>query len=86
MFNKLRFKLKLKINNLMGIKNEIEKFAASKNITLRDYQKSNLRNIERDYESTKDAGVAVAKVYYEFKKEGRLLSSSEQRELRSKFK
>lgn len=69
----------------MGIKNEIEKFAASKGITLRDYQKNNLRNIEREYESTKDASIAVAKVYYEFKKEGRLLSSGEMRELKSKL-
>ncbi|MGW8184699.1 MAG: hypothetical protein ACWGHO_01140 [Candidatus Moraniibacteriota bacterium] len=70
----------------MGIKNEIEKFAASKNITLRDYQKSNLRNIERDYENKKiDKAVVVSKVVNEFRKEGRLLSSGEQRELAGKI-
>ena len=70
----------------MGTKNEIEKFAASKGINLRDYQKTNLRNIERDYESGKiDKNMVISRVYQEFKKEGRFLSSSEQRELTGKI-
>jgi hypothetical protein len=71
----------------MGIKNEIEKFAASKNITLRDYQKNNLRSIERDYESGKiDKDGAIVKISSEFKKEGKLLDSSEKRELNGRIK
>lgn len=71
----------------MGIKNEIEKFAASKNITLRDYQKTNLRNIERDYENKKiDKATVVSRVSSEFRKEGKILSSSEQRELEGKIR
>ena len=70
----------------MGIKNKIEEFASSHKITLRDYQKSNLRNIERDFENKKiDAGGVISQVAYEFKKEGRLLSSSELRELKGKI-
>jgi hypothetical protein len=70
----------------MGIKAKIEIFASSKNISLRDYQKSNLRNIERDFETGKiDKNAVVSRVHQEFKKEGRLLSSSEERELLSKI-
>jgi hypothetical protein len=71
----------------MGIKNEIEKFASSKKIVLRDYQKSNLRNIERDFENKKiDKATVVSRVSSEFRKEGKLLSSGEQRELESKIR
>lgn len=70
----------------MGIKNDIEKFAADKKIALRDYQKSNLRNIEREYEGGKiDKDGVVNKVAFELKKEGRLLSSGEMRELKAKL-
>lgn len=70
----------------MGIKAKIETFASSKGITLRDYQKSNIRNIERDFEAGKmDKDAVVSKVHYEFKKEGRILSSGEEREMRSKI-
>lgn len=70
----------------MGIKIEIEKFAASKNVKLREYQKTNLRNIERDYEAGKiDKNAVIAKVHYEFKKEGKVLSSSEENELAKKI-
>lgn len=71
----------------MGIKNEVEKFAASKNISLRDYQKSNLRNIERDFQNSKiDPSAVVSQVSQEFRKEGRLLSGAEERELKGKIK
>ncbi len=71
----------------MGLENEVEKFASGKNISLRDYQKSNLRNIERDYDSKKiDKARAVSLIANEFKKEGRLLSGVEERELKGKIK
>lgn len=70
----------------MGIKAKIEAFASSKSITLRDYQKTNLRNIERDFEAGKiDKNTVVSRVHQELKKEGRILSSSEERELGSKI-
>ncbi|HBI16595.1 MAG TPA: hypothetical protein DDY52_00330 [Candidatus Moranbacteria bacterium] len=70
----------------MGIKNDIEKFASDHKIALRDYQKSNLRNIEREYDGGKiDKDGVVNKVAFELKKEGRLLSSGEMRELKGKL-
>lgn len=70
----------------MGLKNEVERFASSKGIALRDYQKSNIRNIERDYEAKKiDKNTAVSKLHQEFRKEGKILTSSEERELGSKI-
>ncbi|MFA6184143.1 MAG: hypothetical protein WC682_03495 [Parcubacteria group bacterium] len=70
----------------MGIKAKIETFASNKGIILRDYQKNNLRNIERDFESKKiDADKAATMASAEIGKGGRLLSSGEQRELRSKI-
>lgn len=70
----------------MGIKSKIETFASSKGITLRDYQKSNIRDIERDFESGKiDKNAVISKVHYEFKKEGKILSSSDEREMMSKI-
>ncbi|EKE20535.1 MAG: hypothetical protein ACD_7C00535G0002 [uncultured bacterium] len=70
----------------MGIKAKIETFASSKGIVLRDYQKNNLRNIERDFESKKiEVDAVVSMVSREIGKEGRLLSSGEQRELKSKM-
>lgn len=70
----------------MGIKNEIEKFAASKGVALRDYQKNNLRSIERDFEAGKiDKNAVISKVHQEFKKEGKILSSSDEREIGSKI-
>jgi len=70
----------------MGIKAKIETFASSKKISLRDYQKNNLRDIERDFENGKiDKNAVVSRVHQEFKKEGRILSSSEERELSSKI-
>ncbi|MFZ2153893.1 MAG: hypothetical protein WAV16_01565 [Candidatus Moraniibacteriota bacterium] len=71
----------------MGIKNEVEKFAAAKGIALRDYQKSNLRDIERDFENKRiEADKALSRISDEFKKEGKFLSSSEQSELKGKIK
>ena len=70
----------------MGIKTKIETFASSKGIILRDYQKNNLRNIERDFESKKiDADKAVMMASAEIGKGGRSLSSGEQRELKSRI-
>ena len=70
----------------MGIEAKIETFASSKGIVLRDYQKNNLRNIERDFESKKiEVDAVVSMVSREIGKEGRLLSSGEQRELKSKM-
>lgn len=71
----------------MGLKSDVESFASAKGIALREYQKSNVRNIERDYDNKKiDKDKAVALIAHEIKKEGRLLSSSEQRELKNKIK
>ena len=70
----------------MGLKNDVESFASDKGIVLRDYQKSNLRNIEREYDGGKiDKDRVVNKVAFELKKEGRLLSSGEMRELKGKL-